>query len=83
MAFQYRVAYRFTSGLVEGFVGTSLVCRDSAYLAAMRKIKNKCKALDELFNDTRVIHSFDDARDDEEREQIRSDWLVSEKSDRT
>lgn len=76
--FEYRLAYRFSNGDIEGFIGTNFTekaARENAIDQIYKKIAwiNDLGTTKEQFSDNRIITSFDGLTK-EEKEIIRNHW---------
>lgn len=89
-AFEYRIAYIYTNGDVEGFVGTALGSdgKDRAREDALRKLRNKISHIqvhrpEEKFEEARLIETEEQAKQQlkpDALESVKDHWEISRRS---
>ena len=87
-AWTHSIAYVYTTGEVEGFVGTALSNKGMARDDALRKLRAKIQAIqvhrpEECFDEHRLIETESAAKrflTAEQREQVNKDWEISKRS---
>ena len=79
--FEHKLAYRYSNGEVEGFVGIALTNENKAKEKAIQKVKEKIRVIRDTrnepdFDEKQLIVSLHDCTADEFL-QIQQDWKLS------